>query len=197
MRIQDSIIDQFLDSIKIQLSNNSTDVSDSSQTHLSEAAVLIPIFYKKPDWHLLFIRRTESVQHHKGQVAFPGGMREAEDASLIDTALRETYEEIGLAPADVRILGQLEPVVSITNFSITPVVGYFTWPYTYNPSPFEVSRIFSIPLRWLSEKSNHEARIFETPEGVFRNVIYFDEYDNELLWGITARITLNLIDIIS
>jgi len=191
----DSITKLYLDNIANSLSQIREIKGEIySQSTLKEAAVLIPLFYQRQDWHLLFIRRTDTVNHHKGQVAYPGGLRESVDRSLVDTALRETYEEIGLNPEDVTILGKLDPVISTTNYNITPIVGYFVTPYTYKPSMDEVSRIFSIPLNWLSNKSNFEEKMYVTPEGEKKKVVYYQEYDKEILWGITARITLFLLN---
>ena len=158
-----------------------------------KAAVLIPFIRDNDEWRIIFIRRTESVQHHKGQVAFPGGMIEPADKNSVDTALRESQEEIGLNPKDVRVLGQLEPVVSSTNYIITPVVGIIPWPYKFYRSAEEVSRIFSVPLEWLAKETHREEKWLELDGELKRRVIYFQEYDKETLWGISAYITVNLL----
>ncbi len=113
------------------------------------AAVLIPIFYVKNAWQVLFIRRTSSLAEHGGQVAFPGGRADPQDRDSVETALRETDEEIGLKPGDVRVLGQLNHFLTITNYHVTPLVGVIPWPYPFQRAESEVARIFSIPLEWL------------------------------------------------
>ena len=159
------------------------------------AAVLILFLRKTDGWHLLFTRRTAELQEHSGQVAFPGGRMDALDETPIDTALREAHEEIGLAPADVQIMGLLNNYLTITNYLVTPVVGVMPWPYSLRSSPHEVSRIFTIPLTWLADPRNHEVRQRSIP-GLEKtiSVVYFQPYEGEILWGASARFTLGLLD---
>ncbi|HEX7972912.1 MAG TPA: CoA pyrophosphatase [Anaerolineales bacterium] len=110
------------------------------------------------------------------------------------TALREAREEIGLEPGSVRLLGRLPTYLTVTNYSVTPVVGAIPWPFPMRISPEEVARVFTIPLDWLANPANHEARLRELPapyEPV--PVIYFQPYDGEVLWGASARFTLALL----
>ena len=118
------------------------------------AAVLIPMIRKDSDWHLIYTRRTDTVESHKGQVSFPGGGCEDNETQAEQTALREAQEEIGLNPHDVQILGRMNDVATITHFRVTPVVGIIPWPYEFQLSRFEVSRVFSIPLNWMAQPSN-------------------------------------------
>lgn len=165
------------------------------------AAVLIPILNAStnpvlPDWHLLFTRRTDQVADHKGQVSFPGGRSNPNDPDPPATALREAYEEIGLQPRDVQVIGSLTRLPTITRYLVTPVIGLIPWPYNFSLQPEEVSKVFTIPLDWLAKPSNHEARqIDNNLEGnsAFREVIVFKPYQNEILWGVSAEITLRLI----
>jgi len=132
---------------------------------------------------------------HSGQVAFAGGKHEDQDEDLEATAKRETHEEIGVAPEDIRILGQLSPHHSISQFQITPVVGTLPWPYNLTLDSSEVSHTFTMPLNWLADQNNHEVRhrqLSQTKNPV--PVVYYDKYDGELLWGATARMTLSLIN---
>jgi 8-oxo-dGTP pyrophosphatase MutT (NUDIX family) len=159
------------------------------------AAVLIPMFQWKANWHVLFTRRNAALPEHSGQVSFPGGRADPGDSSLEQTALREAREEIGLAPSDVCVLGRLQTLITVTNYSVTPIVGVIPWPYTLIPAQEEVSRIFMIPLNWLAEPVNHEQVPRWLPaqaEPVF--VTYFKPYDGEVLWGASARFTLDLLD---
>lgn len=160
------------------------------------AAVLIPFLEWEGAWHLLFIRRTAPPEdRHGGQVAFPGGRRDPSDANAAANALREAQEEVGIRPDDVRILGELEPTLTISNYLVTPVVGVIPWPYPLQPDPAEVARVFTIPLAWLADPANREVQPRRLP-GPYPpiEVIYFRPYDGEVLWGASARITCFLLE---
>jgi 8-oxo-dGTP pyrophosphatase MutT (NUDIX family) len=160
---------------------------------LRRAAVLVPLVCEGGALHLLFTRRTDLVHDHKGQVAFPGGSVEPQDASLEDTALRETFEEIGIPPSEIRVLGKLPLFPTITGFIISPVVGMVPWPYDLRLSPEEVSRVFTIPLAWLADPANRVEKPMTLPDGRNERVVFFNNFDGENLWGATARITLNFL----
>lgn len=159
------------------------------------AAVLVPLYRRPSGWQVLFIRRAEHPgDHHGGQVAFPGGRVEPSDADAVGAALREAEEEVGLTPGVVRVLGCLGAHRTVSNFLVTPVVGLIPWPVALTPDPSEVSRIFSIPLAWLAEPGRHRRAPRPLgPLGGETAVIYFERYDGELLWGVSARITLGLL----
>lgn len=160
------------------------------------AAVLIPLIRVEDAWHIIFIRRTEVPGDiHSGQVALPGGKRERTDPSLREAAKRETQEELGILPEDIAILGQLNEFIAISNFRVTPFVGTLPWPYPIVMDPREVARWFTIPLAWLADPDNRETTFRELPNGLGKvSVIYFDRYDGELLWGLSARIILELLE---
>jgi 8-oxo-dGTP pyrophosphatase MutT (NUDIX family) len=101
------------------------------EANLRRAAVLVPFLWLHEQWHLLFTRRTDTVQSHKGQVSFPGGAADAEDSSPEHTAVRETHEEIGLQPQDITILGRLQDLPTVTNYLVTPVVAHIPWPVVF------------------------------------------------------------------
>jgi 8-oxo-dGTP pyrophosphatase MutT (NUDIX family) len=161
------------------------------------AAVLIPLQEIDQEWHVVFTRRTNSLPDHSGQVAFPGGRMDPEDETPEATALREAREEIGLDPASVRVLGRIDSFITITNFCVTPVVGVIPWPVEFRPAQEEVSRVFTMPLAWLADKENVEIteRVLPEPFSPIP-VIYFKKYDGEVLWGVSAQITLNLLEIL-
>ena len=157
-----------------------------------QAAVLVPFVKVDDEWHLLFIQRSEHEKdRHSGQVAFPGGKHEESDKDIIDTALRETHEEVGISPEDVTVLGQLNHHYSISNYQITPVVATLDWPYELTLETAEVAAAFTIPLSWLIDKNN-----FRTEERIYNGqslpVVYYERYEGYLLWGATARMTLSL-----
>lgn len=160
------------------------------------AAVLIPLLCEKEKLSLLYIRRTETVQDHKGQVSFPGGGVEPEDNDIIATALRETWEEIGIPPEEIHILGCMREYHTVSKYSIVPVVGVVPWPYSLKLSREEVSRAFTIPLSWLAVPTHHAEKPYSRPDGRVENVIFFDPFNGDLLWGISARITLNFLQIL-
>jgi 8-oxo-dGTP pyrophosphatase MutT (NUDIX family) len=159
-----------------------------------KAAVLIPFLRIDESWHLLYTRRTDNLAEHSGQVAFPGGSLEPDDVNTEMAALREAQEEIGLRPADVRILGQLPEILTITNYLVTPHIGVIPWPYELLLEIAEVSRVFTIPLNWLAEASHYHFVERQLP-GSIQNIttVYYDTYDGETLWGVSAKITLDLI----
>ncbi|MCJ7623812.1 MAG: CoA pyrophosphatase, partial [Anaerolineaceae bacterium] len=147
-------------------------------------------------WHLLFTRRTETVNNHKGQVSFPGGRVEPCDASLSAAALRETFEEIGVEAEKITILGSLNNIPTSRGFLITPFVGVLTYPFKLKISSKEVARVFTLPLDWLSEPINWEEREYILPNGERKGEIFYQPYDGETLWGVTARIILNFLHVL-
>jgi 8-oxo-dGTP pyrophosphatase MutT (NUDIX family) len=135
-------------------SNGFSEIELNEETRLKCAAVLIPLVWHDDEWHLLFTRRTDRVESHKGQVSFPGGACDEGETTPEETALREADEEIGLNPTDVRVLGRLSNLITITYFRVTPVVGVVKWPAVFRVGEHEVARIFTIPLEWLANPSN-------------------------------------------
>ncbi len=167
----------------------------SADAALRRAAVLILFVCQGGQWHLLFTRRAAAVQHHRGQVSFPGGGAEAEDISLIETALRETEEEIGVHREAVEIWGLMDAMVTISRFVVTPVIGCLkNLPEKFNLSPDEVDRVFFIPLTWLANPEHWEERPYDRGAGALEQVVFFHPYDGEILWGITARLTVDLLE---
>ena len=158
------------------------------------AAVLIPFLKIDGSWSLLYTRRTDNLVEHSGQVAFPGGSLEPEDANTEMAALREAQEEIGLHPHDVRILGQLPEILTITNYLVTPHIGVIPWPYELSLETAEVSRVFTVPLDWLADSSHYHFVERKLPHSDRKiATVYYDTYDGEILWGVSAKITLDLI----
>ena len=163
---------------------------------LTQAAVLIPFLWIDLAWHILFTRRTDHLETHKGQVAFPGGSVDPEDAELKATALREAFEETGIQPSSVRVLGQMAEMVTITRFLVTPVVGVVSWPQPLKLAEAEVSRAFTIPLAWLADPQHVEVKPYLRPNGHIEQVVFFNPYDGETVWGVTGRIMYDLIQLL-
>ncbi|MFZ0390649.1 MAG: CoA pyrophosphatase [Calditrichia bacterium] len=157
------------------------------------AAVMILITQRGQTPHILFTRRSEDVEHHKGQISFPGGSRELQDSSLLETALRETQEEIGVAPRTVRVLGRLDDFVTITDFLISPFVGVLENPQPYRLSPVEVSEVIEVPLDFFLNDLNFEVKKWEN-NGRFYDV-YFYHYEGQIIWGATAFMLNRFIEL--
>ncbi len=163
------------------------------------AAVLIPMVLDGDIWKFLFIKRTHhNNDRHSGQIAFPGGRADQKDPSLEFTALREAKEEIGINPADVNILGQSCSITTVTDYEISPYVGILPWPYHLNLSEEEVEKTILIPIDWLVDPENHQTKAWESLSagGVKIPVIYFNEFEGEILWGATAQIVIDFLDLI-
>ncbi|HNB40998.1 MAG TPA: CoA pyrophosphatase [Anaerolineales bacterium] len=157
------------------------------------AAVLVPLVFFQNEWHVLYTRRTDRVESHKGQVSFPGGACDEGETTPEETALREADEEIGLNPKDVKVIGKLSRMVTISKFKVTPVVGIIPFPYAFKTSGAEVARVFTMPLLWLANRNNYWE--FSMP-GSGRTLLAYHPYDGELLWGATARMTVNFLSLL-
>ena len=159
-------------------------------TLLRCAAVLVPLTYVQDEWHILFTRRTDRVESHKGQVSVPGGACDEGETTPEQTALREADEEIGMRPEDVTVLGRLSQLITISSFRVSPIVGVIPYPYAFKVASIEVARVFTIPLAWLANQNNYWAFSLRESE---RSLIAYHPFDGELLWGATARMTVNFL----
>ncbi|MFC2050860.1 NUDIX hydrolase [Chloroflexota bacterium] len=165
-----------------------------SDRGLTEAAVLVPIFCKDREYHILFTQRSDHLQHHKGQISFPGGARSETDASLLDTALRESWEEIGVKAKDVEILGELDDTpTTISHFNISPFVALIPYPHEFRLNSYEIDEIFSMPVSTLLHKANKKEE--HSTFGKDVSVDYFYEYEGKVIWGATARIVQQFLDV--
>lgn len=186
---------EWIDHIKQQLARQKNP-DQPAKPELTPAAVLLPLYLDASIWKLLYIRRGNQGEFHRGEVAFPGGAVEPEDTNRIATALRETYEELGIAASEVEILGQMPVHETVTGYIVTPVVGLLQWPVSITRSQAEVDRVFSIPLDWLMQKENSSIQKFDIPgRGQISTTVYKD-FDGERLWGFSARVTQQFLDII-
>jgi 8-oxo-dGTP pyrophosphatase MutT (NUDIX family) len=174
-------------------SDGYAEIDLTEETRLKCAAVLVPLVWHDEEWHLLYTRRTDTVESHKGQVSFPGGACDEGETTPEQTALREADEEIGLNPNDVKVLGRLANMITITYFRVTPVVGVIKWPAVFRVGEHEVARIFTIPLNWLANPANRWE--FTRPDTT-RSLIAYHPYDGELLWGATARMTVDFLKVL-
>ena len=158
------------------------------------AAVLVPLQETDAGERLVLTRRAAHLNHHQGQIAFPGGKIDPEDAGPLAAALRESQEEIGINPADVRVLGQLDQVTAAYSFLITPFVGIIPHPYSFVVNRDETDEVFTVPVADLLHQARFEIepRPQNSPR---RDPIYHFHYDGRDIWGATARIVKQFLEI--
>jgi 8-oxo-dGTP pyrophosphatase MutT (NUDIX family) len=162
---------------------------------LVRAAVLVPII-DRGEPAVLFAKRTERVGHHKGQISFPGGVVRPEDPSLLDAALRECDEEIGLAPHAVETLGTLDDTETVaTQFVVTPFVGLIREPPAWRPDGEEIEKVIEVPLAALLEDGSFRVETWERAGGT--RAVYFFDYQGETIWGATARILKHYLELVT
>lgn len=158
-----------------------------------QAAVLLPLYQNEAGLHLVLTKRTELVPTHKGQISFPGGGFEEADGDLLTTALRETREEIGLRPEDVKIVGTLDDTVTVTSRHVVrPFVGFAPHPYPYRLDPFEIERLIHLPISALLRGAPFREETWER-EGRPVSVFFYD-HDGDSVWGLTARILKQFVE---
>ena len=157
---------------------------------VTKAAVLIPLVLKKEGLSVLLTQRTNHLRDHAGQISFPGGRMDPEDQSPNDTALRESQEEIGLDPKRVEIIGHMPQYLTVSGYSVTPVVGLVQAQAEYVLDEFEVADVFEVPLSFLLDPANHQVRLWQSEQGGRR--FYSMPYENRFIWGATAGMLRNL-----
>ena len=153
------------------------------------AAVLIGLVDREGGTTVLLTKRTDHLKDHAGQICFPGGRIEPEDASVEAAALREAEEEIGLAPDKVDVIRRLEPYDTTTGFRIHPVVGWITPPFDVTPDDFEVAEVFELPLAFILDPANHQRQSYT--RGDQRRSYYVLPYQGRFIWGATAGMLVN------
>ena len=157
------------------------------------AAVLVPLFGAADAPNVLFFERTEHVLDHKGEICFPGGSFEPHDDGPVAAALREAHEELALIPARVHVLGMLDDVEThVSNYRITPVVGFIAGDLALRPDPLEVARVITVPLARLLEPGVASMELREHLGAQRRMHVY--SFDGNRVWGATARITFALLE---
>ena len=163
---------------------------------LVRAAVLIPIVDHAGDPYLAFAKRTDTVGTHKGQIGFPGGVIEPTDASFLEAALRECEEEVGLRRTAVEPLGVLDDTETVaTRFVITPFVGFVATPVAWQPDGTEIERVIEIPFAALVDRGNTRVETW-VRDGIPREMYFFD-YEGDTVWGATARILRDYLDLVT
>jgi 8-oxo-dGTP pyrophosphatase MutT (NUDIX family) len=190
-------LQQFKQQIETTLARRSRHVMDDPS--LICAAVLIPLLLKDGEWHVLVTQRTQTVEHHKGQISFPGGACEPGDADLQATALREMSEEVGVPPETVNVLGALDDFQTITSFVVTPFVGIIPHPFAYRLNSNEVEAAIEVPLSYLRDPAHlrvEQRKVF----GQMFDVLFWDYKPDQhtvyTIWGATAHMLKNFLDLI-
>jgi len=171
----------------------------ADRSDLISAAVLVPVTAGPGGAtgpHILFSKKSAAVPHHKGQFAFPGGIVEQRDGSRVETALREAWEEIRLPADAVEVLGLLDDTETrATQFVITPVVGIVTRPVAFQPDGREIERVIEVPLETLRDPSIFRTELWEVG-GEGHDVHFYDVSVEDVIWGATARILKQFLDIV-
>jgi 8-oxo-dGTP pyrophosphatase MutT (NUDIX family) len=160
--------------------------------NLVRAAVLVPLMKNAGYYSLLFTKRHKELKNHPGQISFPGGLFEESDIDLKSTILREAWEELGIIKSDMNILGMLDDYASSTGYLISPFVGKIPYPYNFKINRNEVSEIIMAPLEEL-KKSPKTGYVMKNSEPY---PVYYYELPNHVIWGATARIIKNFIEIL-
>jgi len=173
-----------------------TPITQAPDPPLPPAGVLLILHERPSGPHIIFQKRTDSVRDHKGQISFPGGAMDPGDRSVLHTALRETHEEIGVEPDHVEVLGQLDDMVTVSNFLVTPHVGWLDrYPYEWRFSHHEVAYLLEVPLAHLRDPKNliPDRRVINGKEYTFQSY----QFGDDLIWGATARMLGNFLDILA
>jgi len=157
---------------------------------VTRAAVLIPLLLQPNGLSVLLTQRTTHLRDHGGQISFPGGRMDPEDAGPNETALRESEEEIGLERERVEIIGQLPEYLTVSGYCVTPIIGLVKPQAEYVLDEFEVADIFEVPLSFLMDPANHQVRVWQSEQGSRR--FYSMPYEGRFIWGATAGMLRNL-----
>jgi 8-oxo-dGTP pyrophosphatase MutT (NUDIX family) len=182
-----------LNYIKAILSR-SVNVEEEKRCKTAAVMVLLTIIDEKIN--ILFTHRTNRVSTHKDQVSFPGGLKESQDDGLIQTAIRETEEEVGILITKNEILGKLPEQNSISGFKIQPYVCFIENLPELTLNQNEVKHIFTIPLDWILNRKNWSYQIYKLSQEKERKVVVFNKFKNEVIWGITGQILVSLADLL-
>ncbi|HWO71941.1 MAG TPA: CoA pyrophosphatase [Dehalococcoidia bacterium] len=160
------------------------------------AAVMVPLYDHRGGLHVVFTKRTDRVQHHRGEISFPGGAVEPEDADPLDAALRECHEEIGLLAEHIEVIGQLDDIVTVSRFHVSVYVGAIGSrhvPYVWHPHEHEVAEVLEVPLLHLLDTAN----VVEVPRQRDGHLVLMEgfKFGEHIIWGATGRMLRNFLDV--
>ncbi len=161
----------------------------------TRAAVLVPLYNTHTASYLLLTKRTETVEHHKGQISLPGGVVDKSDKDFLGTALRETYEEVGIREQDIEVLGALDDTFTVTGFLITPFVGFIPHPYDIKPNKDEVDEVLHVPVGFFMDPKNSKEEPFVRNGSTY--IICSYSYKDIWIWGATARIIKHFVELLA
>ena len=176
---------------RILTENPKKTVVDSS---LTPAGVTLLLYPKDGEYCILLNKRTDTVDDHKGEISFPGGRKDPEDKTLLDTALRETHEEMGIPPDDVDVLGEIDDVPTNTSYLISTFVGTIPYPYEFAPSEAEVAEVLEVPISTLMDINSARDEVRVRDGELVNSVSY--SYDGHLIFGATARILSRFLELL-
>jgi 8-oxo-dGTP pyrophosphatase MutT (NUDIX family) len=171
-------------------SRSPRDITGSS---FKPAAVLMPIQERDDGDYLVLTKRSEHLSRHRGQIAFPGGRVDANDAGELEAALRESQEEIGLDPSNVKVLGRIDQVMAAYGYVVTPFVGLIPPAYEFRPNPAETAAVFSVPIDALLEPKNVSLADHGWSNGA---TVYHFHYGHWDIWGATANMIVQFLDLV-
>lgn len=176
---------------RILTENPKKTVVDSS---LTPAGVTLLLYPKDGEYCILLNKRTDTVDDHKGEISFPGGRKDPKDETLLDTALRETHEEMGISPDDVDVLGEIDDVPTNTSYLISTFVGTIPYPYEFAPSEAEVAEVLEVPISTLMDINSARDEVRVRDGELVNSVSY--SYDGHLIFGATARILSRFLELL-
>ena len=182
----------FIERVKRAVAENpGSSIDDPS---LTPAGVMVLVFRKDAEYCVLLQKRSSRVDSHKGEISFPGGKRDPEDETLLDTALRETHEEMGIDPQDVEVFGSLDQTATTTGFCTNPFAGTFPYPYDFNPQEEEVAEVLEVPVSSLMDSANRRDEV-RIANGDLNFAPVFT-HDGHIIFGATARILNRFIELL-
>lgn len=164
----------------------------SGHDEFRPAAVLVPLFWKNNEVHVLLTKRSEQLKHHAGQISFPGGGFDESDITIRQAAIRETHEEIGIENSYIDVVGYLEDIKTISGFYVTPFVAILKDGFNTRINPEEVAEVFSIPLSYFQDENNCEIKSAQYKDKMINYYVY--PHEKHTIWGVTAEIIVKLTE---
>ena len=197
--IKNEISHDYFDKLAIRTDENinqNEKIINFLDKKLIRAAVLVPIIFDGDKCSILLTHRSAELKDHANQISFPGGRIDENDISPVHTAVRETYEEIGIDEKHVNIIGNLDTYITGTGFQILPIIAQIDRKYKININSREVESIFKLPIDFLMDKSNHEVdkKLYNNGNISYDYNFNVINYETHYIWGATASILLNLYE---